>query len=230
VTAYSLISLFSFFNVSYVRDFDALQVNIVPIALTLISFLHLQHTGLEYGIAGITLTLFADAYLGQRYKENSDKIDFYLYEMFSRESWTAQAYEKESQLGTQLMAVFLIFAQIFVTLCGAINAQGYCLLFLAFYLARLSQFFFKTVLGIQMAQSNMTCVVLATMGCFTFNAGIYSMIATCVLLVDSYIGLMLFSYAHREDMSAYSSNIWSLKSKLFTSQRLDTIEDGFSKV
>ena len=69
----------------------------------------------------MTLTLFADAYLSQRYKENTDQIDFYLYEMFSRESWTAQAFEKKSQLGTQLMAVFIIFVQIFITLCGAIN-------------------------------------------------------------------------------------------------------------
>ena len=41
VVMYSLICLFSFFNVSYVRNFDALQVNIAPMVLTLVSLLHL---------------------------------------------------------------------------------------------------------------------------------------------------------------------------------------------
>ena len=69
---------------------------------------------------------------------------------------------------------------------------------MAFYLARLSQFFFRTVLGVQMAQSNMACVVLAIMGCFNLNSGFYSMASTVLLLVDSYIGLMMFSFTHRE--------------------------------
>jgi hypothetical protein len=43
--AYSLICLFSFFNVSYVRDFDALQVNIVPMFLTLCSIVQLHQAG-----------------------------------------------------------------------------------------------------------------------------------------------------------------------------------------
>ena len=78
-----------------------------------------------------------------------------------------------------------------------------------------------------MAQSNMACVVLAIMGCFTLNSGIYSMTSTILLLIDSYIGLMMFSFTHREEMTKWSDKI---KSKLFTSQRLETIEEGFIKV
>lgn len=39
VLVYSLICLFSFFNVTYVRDFDALQINFTPMALSVAAIL-----------------------------------------------------------------------------------------------------------------------------------------------------------------------------------------------
>lgn len=36
VLAYSMICLFSFINVSYVRDFDVVQINFTPITLALV--------------------------------------------------------------------------------------------------------------------------------------------------------------------------------------------------
>lgn len=44
VFVYSMICLFSFVNVTYVRDFDALQINVVPIALSLMAMSQLHHS------------------------------------------------------------------------------------------------------------------------------------------------------------------------------------------
>jgi len=43
VFVYSMICLFSFVNVTYVRDFDALQINVVPIVLSLMAMTQLHH-------------------------------------------------------------------------------------------------------------------------------------------------------------------------------------------
>jgi len=63
IAVYSLICMFSFFNVSYVRDFDVLQVNIVPMILTLCSLVQFHKAGFEYAISGMTIMLTADSYL-----------------------------------------------------------------------------------------------------------------------------------------------------------------------
>lgn len=65
---YSLICLFSFFNETYVRDFDALQVNFMPVALTMISMLQTS----DFVLYGLTLSLMADAYYGIRYRDDCD--------------------------------------------------------------------------------------------------------------------------------------------------------------
>jgi len=44
VFVYSVICLFSYFNVTYVRDFDAMQINIVPIVLTIIAMIEVMHS------------------------------------------------------------------------------------------------------------------------------------------------------------------------------------------
>lgn len=41
VLIYSFIALFSFLNLSYVRDFDAIQVNITPIIMSVIGLLNM---------------------------------------------------------------------------------------------------------------------------------------------------------------------------------------------
>jgi len=41
VLSYSLICLFAFFNVTYVRDFDALQINFTPMALSIAAIISL---------------------------------------------------------------------------------------------------------------------------------------------------------------------------------------------
>lgn len=77
---YSMICLFSFFNLTYVRDFDALQINFMPVALTLIA---LVQNG-DFALYGLTATLMMDAYYGMRYRDESDKIEFTPIELFSQ--------------------------------------------------------------------------------------------------------------------------------------------------
>jgi hypothetical protein len=63
-------------------------------------------------------------------------------------------------------------------------------------MARLIQFFKTTVVGINMLQSNMACVILATIGCLNLGSGSFSNISTVILVIDAYIGLTLFSHEH----------------------------------
>lgn len=74
VCTYSLICLLSFLNISYVRDFDAIQVNFTPIVLSLVGLFTIANHGLQYSNTGMTAVLLADSYFGMRYSDDSDKI------------------------------------------------------------------------------------------------------------------------------------------------------------
>jgi hypothetical protein len=87
VIAYSLICLFSFFNVSYVRDFDVLQVNIVPVILSVVGLITLNHS-YSASMLAMTGALSLDSYFAIRYKSESDKIKYNPIELFAMESWT----------------------------------------------------------------------------------------------------------------------------------------------
>jgi hypothetical protein len=87
VLAYSSICLFSFLNVSYVRDFDVVQINVTPISLALIGLISV-FGNYEFSISGMTIALIADAYCALRYKESSDSIEYNVFELFAQESWT----------------------------------------------------------------------------------------------------------------------------------------------
>lgn len=63
---YSLICLFSYFNISYVRDFDTVQVNFTPIILSIAGVLALQK-GFEVMLFGMVASLMADSYFGLRF-------------------------------------------------------------------------------------------------------------------------------------------------------------------
>ena len=71
VFTYSLICLFSFINVTYVRDFDAIQVNLTPILLSLAGMMALNKT-FDYMLLGMVITMMADSYFALRYKDHSD--------------------------------------------------------------------------------------------------------------------------------------------------------------
>lgn len=91
VFVYSLICLFAFFNVTYVRDFDALQINFTPIVLSIAGIISLQRD-FQYSKLGMTIALIADAYFALRFKERGDEIKFSVIENFARESWTQEAF------------------------------------------------------------------------------------------------------------------------------------------
>lgn len=68
VFVYSVICLFSYFNVTYVRDFDALQINFVPILLATIAMIQVMHySTLGFSAVGMTATLLADSYFAMKY-------------------------------------------------------------------------------------------------------------------------------------------------------------------
>lgn len=87
VFLYCTISAFSFFNVTYVRDFDALQVNFTPMVLSVCGLVTLQQT-YDFLLLGMVISLIADSYFAIRFKENSDNIKFSVIERFAMESWT----------------------------------------------------------------------------------------------------------------------------------------------
>merc|ERR1711937_822700 len=86
-----------------------------------------------------------------------------------------------------------MFVQIFLTMAGTMDGQIYAGLFLSFYLARLVQYLSPSIKGIEMYQSNMICVVLATMACFN-TLGLDKMSTACAILMvlDAYIGSVMF--------------------------------------
>ena len=192
VLTYALISLATFLNLSQIRDFEAITVNFTPVALAIAGCVSLISHGPNYSLVGMTLALSADGYLGVRYTQDSDKIKFNVIELFCRESWTQQCFERQDNLAIQIAGCTIIFAQIFLGVMGSIANQGYCKIFLAFYLMRLAQFVGDTVFGVKMFQSNMTALVLAILGIFSLGRGVYASSATLILIVDAYIGLALF--------------------------------------
>lgn len=83
---------------TYIRDFDALQVNATPIILSLFGA-HMGITeGFSYSLAGTTLSLMADSFFALRYQEMSDTIEFTPFEQFSMQSWTQGAFERSQNL------------------------------------------------------------------------------------------------------------------------------------
>lgn len=95
VFVYSMVSLFAFMNLTYVRDFDALQINFTPMALSIISTIHLMRAS-DFTLIGMTISLLADSYFALRFKDNSDKINYTPIENFARESWTQQAFQGDN--------------------------------------------------------------------------------------------------------------------------------------
>lgn len=68
VFVYSLICLFSYFNITYVRDFDALQINFVPIMLATIAMIQVMHSStVGFSLIGMTTTLLVDSYFAMKY-------------------------------------------------------------------------------------------------------------------------------------------------------------------
>ena len=124
-------------------------------------------------------------------------------ELFAQESWTQQAFDKTNCLNLQIAAITMIFAQIFMTMTGTVNGYSLQALFLSFYMARLLQFFFTTVKGLQMYQSNMVCVIFAVMSCsniFSFNLASLQ----CIMMIaDAYIGTFAFVVSKNIQVSQY---------------------------
>lgn len=201
VFAYSMICLFSFMNVSYVRDFDVVQINFTPITLALVGITSLMGT-FEYATLGMTLALMADSYYALRYKETSDSIEYNLIELFAQESWTTQAFNKTNNVNLQIGAISIIFAQLFLTMAGTVNGYSYQALFLSFYMARLLQFFFSTVKGLEMYQSNMTCIIFAAIAFCNMGFNL-STIQGLLMIMDAYIGSFLFVVSKNIEVSQY---------------------------
>lgn len=136
VLTYSAICLFSFFNVTYVRDFDALQVNFTPLMLTVCGLATLLRQ-YDFYLMGMVAALSADSYFALRFKDSSDKIKFSVVERFAMESWTQEAFNKSRQITLQMVSVCVIFLQLYLSVLGAHNKEKICFLFLVFYLVRL---------------------------------------------------------------------------------------------
>jgi len=71
IFSYALICMFSYFNVTYVRDFDAIQVNITPLVLTFCGLVTLMR-GYDFYLIGMVISLIADSYCALRFSENHD--------------------------------------------------------------------------------------------------------------------------------------------------------------
>ena len=121
VFTYSMICMLSFLNISYIRDFDALQVNMVPIILALAATYELRTQQNGFCLIGMAVTLYADSYFAIRYQESNDMIDYNNVEKFAQYSWTSQYFNKMNQTSVQLLGMTVIFAQIFLTLVGTID-------------------------------------------------------------------------------------------------------------
>lgn len=72
-----------------------------------------------------------------------------------------------------------------------------------------------------MIQSNFACIVLAVLGLFNLNQGVYSTLSTLLLIVDAYIGAILFSNKYSQMMNEYGSSLFNVRSKLFSNKTVD---------
>ena len=97
VLAYSIICLFAFFNLTYVRDFDAIQINATPMILSVIGILAMM-SRFDTCSLGMSAALIADGYFALKFKDNSDKIKYTPIELFAIESWTQQAFSKDGNI------------------------------------------------------------------------------------------------------------------------------------
>jgi hypothetical protein len=204
VLTYAAICMFSYFNVSYVRDFDAIQVNFTPIALTICCIVAIQRHYSFY-MVGMVVALAADSYFALRFKENTDKINFSVFERFAMESWSQEAFNKRGQVTRQIISLCLIFAQLYLSIVGAHNKEMICFLIVTFYVARLVQFLMSTCLAINMAQSNFMAICLATLAAFAIVyhpelMSMYTKLSCGLLAVDALLGTAIFMTINQEDI------------------------------
>ncbi len=136
VLSYSLICMFSFFNAIYIRDFEAIQVNITPIILSIAGLIALLQN-FTYPLLGMIIALIADSFFAIRFKENIDVIEYNLFEQFSMESWTQEVFKIGKNQTLMIVSASFIFLQIFLTLTGMIYGEKICSLILIFYASRL---------------------------------------------------------------------------------------------
>lgn len=78
-------------NLTYVRDFDAIQINIAPIILSIAAIIVVNRQ-FDLTLLGLTAALLADAYCALRFKDDSDKIKYTPIEEFAIQSWTQSAF------------------------------------------------------------------------------------------------------------------------------------------
>merc|ERR1712127_880206 len=69
-------------------------------------------------------------------------------------------------------------------------------------MARLLQFFFNTVKGLEMYQSNMTCIAFAAIAFFNMGLNL-SAIQGLLMIMDAYIGSLLFVVSKNIEVSQY---------------------------
>jgi hypothetical protein len=202
IFTYSVICMFSYFNFAYIRDFDAIQVNFTPLMLTVCCAMNLMK-GYDFFLIGMVISLIADSYFALRFSENNDQIAFTVYERFAMESWCQDAFNKQGQLTLQIVAVCMIFSQIYLNLVGAHNGDHICYILLSFYIVRLVQYLLNTSIAVNMAQSNFVCLALAVMGVFSFIQGGMTMVTalSCtILLLDAILGAAMFVSLNQEDI------------------------------
>ena len=137
VSVYSLISLFSMINCTYVRDFDALQVNITPLLL-FVSCTVAALTNPTISAIGMAVCTGFDSYFGLRYRDNTDVIQYTPIERFALENWVNLGFS-ENNLTVNLTSTFWIFSELYFGLTGVF--EGHTLLasiFIGFSMLRLS--------------------------------------------------------------------------------------------
>lgn len=190
---YSLICLFSMLNISYVRDFDALQVNLTPIMLALTGMM----TSLQNPSApaiGLTISTGMDAYFALRYRESTDHIDFSPVERFAMESWTQEAFVRDRGMTLQTVSTLFIFAEMYMGMVGIADGHHTCIPIMIFALMRLLQFFCREIPAVNMAQSNFTAVALS--GATIYEAIMLQSpllsVAAGLLSVDAALGTSIF--------------------------------------
>lgn len=193
VGAYSLISMFSMINCTYVRDFDALQVNITPLLLAVSCLVSaLEHHSVS--AIGMAVATGFDAYFGLRYRDNTDVIEFNVLERFALENWVNTGF-RENNLTQNLAATFLIFSELYFGAVGVF--EGHTLLssiFIAFSMLRLSQLFLPSSNMIALPQSNFMAVALTGVTCYEAIStnSILLGLASGVLGIDAFLGSAIF--------------------------------------
>ena len=134
------------------------------------------------------------------------------------------------------MASCFIFFQIYLNMVNLVDGSSLAALILAFNICRLIQFLFSGILGIQMLQSNMVCLALASVALVQLNQqSVFGILASLILTLDAIMGAAVFVALNEKEIKdslSFVRKMRSFKTSSKSSQKINIayMDDSFGSI